>query len=109
VQVEAGKYPFPTVVGQGGTGGDWFNSVRKALRWNTRGAVQKGFNAKSERYSSHQESIEEDHHASYGKAGEEDDIDDGEEDEEWDINPDAVEIHSGASIARARQDSTLSL
>ncbi|KAL8696614.1 MAG: hypothetical protein Q9201_007571, partial [Fulgogasparrea decipioides] len=44
VQVEAGRYPFPTVVGEGGTGGEWFESVRRALRWNNRGAVQKGFN-----------------------------------------------------------------
>ena len=43
VQVEAGRYPFPTVVGEHGTGGEWFESVRRALRWNTRGAVQKGF------------------------------------------------------------------
>lgn len=44
VQVEAGRYPFPTVVGEGGTGGEWFESVRKALRWNHRGTIQKGFN-----------------------------------------------------------------
>jgi len=43
VRVEAGRYPFPTVVGETGTGGEWFESVRRALRWNTRGAVQKGF------------------------------------------------------------------
>jgi len=43
VRVEAGRYPFPTVVGEGGTGGEWFESVRRALRWNTRGAVQRGF------------------------------------------------------------------
>jgi len=46
VQVEAGRYPFPTVVGEGGTGGEWFESVRRALRWNHRGAVQKGFNSR---------------------------------------------------------------
>ena len=43
VRVEVGRYPFPTVVGEGGTGGEWFDSVRRALRWNTRGAVQGGF------------------------------------------------------------------
>lgn len=81
VQVEAGRYPFPTVVGKGGTGGEWFESVRRALRWNTRGAMQKSFGAEAE-----------------------EDKDDDEE-EEWDINPDPVEIHStadsgmGASIA----------
>ena len=40
VRVEVGRYPFPTVVGEGGTGEEWFDSVRRALRWNTRGAVQ---------------------------------------------------------------------
>lgn len=40
VTVEASQYPFPTVVsGQG----EWFDSVRRALRWNTRGAVQRGW------------------------------------------------------------------
>lgn len=43
VQVEAGRYPFPTVVGKEGAGGEWFESVRRALKWNTRGAVQKAF------------------------------------------------------------------
>ena len=44
VQVEAGRYPFPTVVNEGSAGGEWFESVRRALRWNNRGAVQKNFN-----------------------------------------------------------------
>lgn len=43
VRVEVGRYPFPTVVGEGGTGAEWFESVRRALRWNTRGAVQGSF------------------------------------------------------------------
>ena len=41
VRVEAGRYPFPTVVGEGGE--EWFESVRRALRWNTRGVVQGGW------------------------------------------------------------------
>ena len=43
VQVEAGRYPFPTVVSESGTGGEWFESVRRALGWGSRGAIQKGF------------------------------------------------------------------
>lgn len=43
VRVEAGRYPFPTVVGGGGGGEEWFESVRRALRWNTRGVVQAGW------------------------------------------------------------------
>jgi NAD+ kinase len=94
VVVEAGRYPFPTVVGEGGTGGEWFESVRRALRWNTRGAVQKSF------YSSNQSiargsvkdaallEVDED------QDGEEEELE--EEDMEWDINPDPVEIHSSA-------------
>ncbi|KAL4894409.1 ATP-NAD kinase-like domain-containing protein [Aspergillus ambiguus] len=62
VTVEASQYPFPTVVS--GTG-EWFQSVQRALRWNTRGAVQKGFY----------------HDPSIG--------DPEEDDEEWDIDPDA--------------------
>jgi NAD+ kinase len=40
VTVEASQYPFPTVVSGGG---EWFESVRRALRWNTRGVVQKAW------------------------------------------------------------------
>ena len=40
VTVEASQYPFPTVV-RGSN--EWIDSVTKALRWNVRGAVQKGW------------------------------------------------------------------
>lgn len=40
VTLEASQYPFPTVMSGGG---EWVDSVRRALRWNTRGAVQKGW------------------------------------------------------------------
>ncbi|KAJ5421905.1 ATP-NAD kinase PpnK-type alpha/beta [Penicillium cf. griseofulvum] len=40
VTVEASQYPFPTVVANNN---EWFTSVQRALRWNTRGAVQKGW------------------------------------------------------------------
>lgn len=40
VTVEASQYPFPTVVSDSG---EWFTSVQRALRWNTRGAVQKSW------------------------------------------------------------------
>ncbi|KAK2861244.1 hypothetical protein FQN49_004399 [Arthroderma sp. PD_2] len=45
VTVEASQYPFPTVVSQGG---EWFQSVRRTLRWNVRGAVQKGWNGRAD-------------------------------------------------------------
>jgi len=44
VTIEASQYPFPTVVSGNG---EWFQSVRRALRWNTRGAMQKGWNGPS--------------------------------------------------------------
>lgn len=40
VTIVASQYPFPTVVSGNG---EWFESVRRALRWNVRGAVQKGW------------------------------------------------------------------
>lgn len=40
VTVEASQYPFPTVVADSG---EWFTSVQRALRWNTRGAIQKSW------------------------------------------------------------------
>lgn len=91
VQVEAGKYPFPTVVGEGGTGGEWFESVRRALRWNNRGAVQKGFGGSAvSRMPS--EDIEE-------QRGEEYDQDEEGEDEEWDIDADPIEASVAPSVA----------
>lgn len=40
VTLEASQYPFPTVM----TGtNEWVESVQRALRWNVRGAVQKGW------------------------------------------------------------------
>ncbi len=94
VQVEAGRYPFPTVVGEGGTGGEWFESVRRALRWNNRGAVQKGFggpgNAVSKMPS---EDVKEEDREDYDYQDEE-----GEE-EEWDIDADPIEASGAPSVA----------
>lgn len=104
VRVEAGRYPFPTVVGEGGTGGEWFESVRRALRWNTRGAIQRGFggsegNAKVERRGGGRladEYIEEE----YGKGEGEDtnESEDSDEGEEWDIDADPIDILDGKSM-----------
>ncbi|MCJ1294464.1 NAD(+) kinase [Xylographa carneopallida] len=96
VQVEAGKYPFPTVVGEGGTGGEWFESVRRALRWNTRGAVQKGFGGKTDQQPRLDSGIGED--GVVADINEDTQLDrdceEAEEDEEWDISADPVEPHS---------------
>lgn len=92
VQVEAGRYPFPTVVGEGGTGGEWFESVRRALRWNTRGAVQMGFGAKRKTEEGLEE--EEDNEAEEEGNGAELDL---EEEEKWDIDADSEEVFRAAS------------
>ena len=42
VTIAASQYPFPSVTR---TGGEWFESVSRTLRWNVRGAVQKGWDA----------------------------------------------------------------
>ena len=97
VRVEAGRYPFPTVVGEGGTGGEWFESVRRALRWNTRGAVQRSFGSKERKVT----------RRSGGRLAEdvvdeeEDDIEEDEEEgegeeEEWDIDAEPMESLSAA-------------
>ena len=94
VQVEAGRYPFPTVVGEGGTGGEWFESVRRALRWNNRGAMQKGFGGSGSAISRMpSEDVTE-------VDGEEHDEEDEEgEDEEWDIDADPIEASGAPSVA----------
>jgi NAD+ kinase len=44
VTIAASQYPFPTVVR---SDAEWFNSVSRTLRWNTRGAMQKGWDGDS--------------------------------------------------------------
>ena len=45
VTIAASQYPFPTVVR---SGAEWFHSVSRTLRWNTRGAQQKGWDGAEE-------------------------------------------------------------
>ncbi|KAK7529635.1 ATP-NAD kinase-like domain-containing protein [Phyllosticta citribraziliensis] len=42
VTIAASQYPFPTVLSQPT---EWFDSLSRTLRWNTRGAQQKGWDA----------------------------------------------------------------
>ena len=86
MQVEAGRYPFPTVVGEGGTGGEWFESVRRALRWNNRGAVQKGSGGGLGRARQPADA----------SADVELDEEDEQEEEEWDIDADPIDV--GGSV-----------
>ena len=67
VTLEASQYPFPTVM-RGGN--EWVESVQRALRWNVRGAVQRGWGS-----------------SGAGKDGEETEGD--EDGEDWDIDTDA--------------------
>lgn len=99
VQVEAGRYPFPTVVGEGGTGGEWFESVRRALRWNTRGAVQKGFDAGNKRGpGTGSDDLERRRGQNIDENDDRDGFDDvdeeeeEEEEEEWDIDADPISV-----------------
>ena len=43
VVVRASQYPFPTVMGQPL---EWFDSISRTLRWNTRAAEQKGWDGR---------------------------------------------------------------
>ena len=88
VQVEVGRYPFPTVVGDGGTEEEWFDSVRRRLGWNNRGAVQHGFGAGGEeRHTSlaNREVIK--------KHDETEDEYDEDAEEEWDIDIDPIDVN----------------
>ncbi len=113
VRVEAGRYPFPTVVGEGGTGGEWFESVRRALRWNTRGAVQRPFGGRERKVVrrsggrladdvlDEEEEEEEERHdggeeENEDGEGEEEGEEEEEEEEEWDIDADPIESLSAA-------------
>lgn len=100
VRVEAGRYPFPTVVGEGGTGGEWFESVRRALRWNTRGAVQRSFGGEERNVTRRgggrlADDIVDEEEGEEDRGVEEDEEEEGEE-EEWDIDADPIESLSAA-------------
>lgn len=111
VQVEAGRYPFPTVVGEGGTGGEWFESVRRALRWNNRGAVQKGFSSGSGSARNNNPTLpttaaadlstvtpndaNQSEYADQDRSDNDDDDANDDNDEEWDIDADPIDM--GAS------------
>lgn len=110
VRVEAGRYPFPTVVGEGGTGGEWFESVRRALKWNTRGAVQRSFSGKEPNITRRgggrladdfvDEEGEDDN-------AEDDEEDDNGEEEDWDIDADPIDSLDSrdSGIGASEQDS----
>ncbi|KAL8288035.1 hypothetical protein RB597_000228 [Gaeumannomyces tritici] len=89
VTITASQYPFPTVVR---TDTEWFDSVSRTLRWNTRAATQKAFDTgdKSSAESS-----------------------DGDDQAEWDIDTDSAcyvsEEGSSAASPLRRQMSLLGM
>ncbi|KAK7739488.1 NAD(+) kinase [Diaporthe eres] len=88
VTITASQYPFPTV---NRTDTEWFDSVSRTLRWNTRAATQKGFDT--------------------GSANGSEACDEGEGD--WDIDTDsacyASEEGSAAASPLRRQMSLLGM
>lgn len=89
VTITASQYPFPTVVR---TDTEWFDSVSRTLRWNTRAATQKAFDTgdKASAESS-----------------------DGDDQAEWDIDTDSAcyvsEEGSSAASPLRRQMSLLGM
>ncbi|KAL2125349.1 hypothetical protein VTJ04DRAFT_1714 [Mycothermus thermophilus] len=90
VTITASQYPFPTVVR---TDTEWFDSVSRTLRWNTRAATQKAFDAGKDK----KDGVEET----------------DEEEEGWDIDTDsacyASEESSTAASPLRRQMSMLGM
>ncbi|KAI3113099.1 hypothetical protein CBS147333_3091 [Penicillium roqueforti] len=84
VTVEASQYPFPTVVSNNN---EWFISVQRALRWNTRGAVQKSWD---------------------GDEAEAEVNTDPNEDEQWDIDMDTVLAGPDSGIGPSEDGDALS-
>ena len=135
VRVEAGRYPFPTVVREGdepgGAGEEWFESVRRALRWNNRGVVQGGFSGPGGRLAESDADAEElpptaievgksslaqsrtanrdaENNGSleYEQNGYDEDEEEQEEEEDWDIDADPIDSLDG--MANAMESSTIS-
>lgn len=68
VTITASQYPFPTVLS---SQMEWFNSISRTLRWNTRGAQQKGWSDGKKTEDGENEGDEEEEE---------------EEDQRWDID-----------------------
>lgn len=84
VTVEASQFPFPTVVSQSG---EWFQSVRRTLRWNVRGAVQKGWNGREDCPNSEVNTLPTNADKTVD-SGQYDEHDDNKQDDDWDIDTD---------------------
>lgn len=76
------------MVGEGGTGGEWFESVRRALRWNTRGAVQGGFGS---RVNAGEIGEEEEEGWKLGDEGQDEEEGLERQEEQWDIDADPID------------------
>ena len=112
VRVEAGRYPFPTVVGESGDGEEWFESVRRALRWNTRGVVQGGWGGRladpilpDSGIRDTSDGFKTPKLGGRGRLAVGDDgvmleegDDEEEEEEEWDIDADPIEVGSISTV-----------
>lgn len=84
VTVEASQYPFPTVVSDSG---EWFTSVQRALRWNTRGAVQKSWDGGAEGDGEEAEDEQWDIDTDAGLPGTDSGIGPSEDGDAWSPNP----------------------
>lgn len=82
VTITASQYPFPTVTR---TDTEWFDSVSRTLRWNTRAATQKGFESGSTTANASGAA------SVTGAASASSCSEDGKDDEpEWDIDTDSA-------------------
>lgn len=80
VTLEASQYPFPTVM----TGtNEWVESVQRALRWNVRGAEQKGWDDPVSTSKSKKSRTPDDEY------DENENEDEDDEEEKWDIDIDS--------------------
>jgi NAD+ kinase len=83
VEIAASQYPFPSVLSQPT---EWFDSLGRTLRWNTRGAQQKAWDSKSERVN-----------PADGAAAAEEPLDDGFDIDFGDDAPDDSGVSVGSS------------
>ena len=85
VTIAASQYPFPTVLSHPT---EWFDSISRTLRWNTRGAQQKAWGGDATARG----------------------IDGGDEEEKeaWDIDTDTLDNDSGVYSGPASGDSSIS-
>lgn len=105
VTIAASQYPFPTVLAHPT---EWFDSISRTLRWNTRAAKQKAWGKAAGGGAKKRRSPEADGENLDGDKDDEEDDDDDDAEEEWDIDTTEDTMDSGVYSQTGSEEGSIS-